>query len=274
MKRFSKTKLRFSPKFDNKDSQIELNLIKKFFSEYKNKDIKEIYQPCLYPYSNTIINPMGDIYPCLSYKIGNIKENSITQILSSDKIGEFINRYSEKPVLCKECEYRKFEIFDGKYSDFKRETGGFKREEKDDKPSFQRKDLKENARKARGGKRVFDARKEKGSDDKGDYRKRENRRDDQETRKPRFDRKNFDRSPEKEGGKYDERRVSKEEIIANNQQFTAAYDLDDEIKIGKYRRFRLHGDEAVRTYVKGRKPSIGEKKEKPTPRRNKRDNKK
>ena len=173
-----------------------------------------------------------------------------------------------------ECEYRKFEIFDGKYSDFKRETGGFKREEKDDKPSFQRKDLKENARKARGGKRVFDARKEKGSDDKGDYRKRENRRDDQETRKPRFDRKNFDRSPEKEGGKYDERRVSKEEIIANNQQFTAAYDLDDEIKIGKYRRFRLHGDEAVRTYVKGRKPSIGEKKEKPTPRRNKRDNKK
>ena len=60
-----------------------------------------------------VIESDGSVYPCDfycldEYKIGNIKENSITQILFSDKIGEFINRYSEKPVLCKECEYRKF----------------------------------------------------------------------------------------------------------------------------------------------------------------------
>ena len=36
-----------------------------------------------------------------------------------------------------ECQYRKYEIFSGKYNDFKRETGGFREKQKEDKvPSF------------------------------------------------------------------------------------------------------------------------------------------
>ena len=85
IKKYSKTKIRFAPKFDSKNSNKELKLIEKFFGEYTNKDIKEIYYPCKYPYSNTIINPMGDIYPCLSCKMGNIREQKLIDIINNPK---------------------------------------------------------------------------------------------------------------------------------------------------------------------------------------------
>ena len=58
------------------------------------------------------------------------------------------------------------------------------------------------------------------------------------------------------------------------QEFTAAYDEDDEIKISRFRRERLHGDEAVNQYVIGRKPSIGVEKPKKEPARPYKRNKK
>ena len=105
IKKYSKTKLRFSPKFDSDNSNIELNLIKKFFSEYKNKEIKEIYSPCLYPYSNTIINPSGDVYPCLSYKMGNIKEQKLIEIMNNPKYSCFRKnlKYSKLFSACQMC---------------------------------------------------------------------------------------------------------------------------------------------------------------------------
>lgn len=51
---------------------------------------------------------------------------------------ECFNKIGLKPTICinmmngsLECEYRKYEIFEGKYNDFKRETGGFKEKKKD-----------------------------------------------------------------------------------------------------------------------------------------------
>ncbi len=85
IKKYSKTKIRFAPKFDNDNPKVELNKIKKFFSEDNNKAPSEIYKHCLYPWANTIINPSGDIYPCLSYRMGNVKENKIKDIINSKK---------------------------------------------------------------------------------------------------------------------------------------------------------------------------------------------
>ncbi len=104
IKKFSKTKIRFSPKFDNQNSEIELNTIKNFFKN-PNKNIKEIYFPCLFPYSNTIINPMGDIYPCLSYKIGNIKEQKLIDIINNAKYRCFRKnlKYSKIFSSCQMC---------------------------------------------------------------------------------------------------------------------------------------------------------------------------
>ena len=105
MKKYSKTKLRFSPKFDNDDSDKEIALIKKFFTKYLTKDIKEIYKPCLYPYSNMIINPSGDVYPCLSYKMGNLKEQTLKEIINCTKYCCFRKnlKYSKLFSSCQMC---------------------------------------------------------------------------------------------------------------------------------------------------------------------------
>ena len=105
MKKYSKTKIRFSPKFDHKDPEIELKLIEKFFTKYQKEDITKIYYPCLYPFSNTIINPSGDIYPCLSYKMGNVKEQKIIDIINNTKYRCFRKnvKYSKIFSSCQMC---------------------------------------------------------------------------------------------------------------------------------------------------------------------------
>ena len=105
IKKYSKTKIRFAPKFDNPNSKIELNAIKKFFLDDNQKLPKELYEPCLYPWANTIINPSGDIYPCLSYKMGNVKEQKLGDIFNSKKYLTFRNNLKNHKVFsaCQMC---------------------------------------------------------------------------------------------------------------------------------------------------------------------------
>lgn len=164
-----------------------------------------------------------------------------------------------------ECEFRKYEIFDGKYNDFKRETGGFKREKKSGdepaRPAFaksERRPFGEGKPAAKRRTYAFDERKQ---------------RNDETSDRPTFAGKGkgaFAEKPFRHSapGRRDEKREERYE--APERRFAAEYDYDDEIKISRYRRNRPHGDEAVRSYVIGRKPSIGtsdetaaEKKNKP-----------
>ena len=105
IKKHSKTKIRFAPKFDNNNSKIELELIKKFFTSYKDKKLDEIYYPCLYPFSNTIINPKGEVYPCLSIKMGNLKEQNLKSIMNNPKYQCFRKnlKYSHLFSSCQMC---------------------------------------------------------------------------------------------------------------------------------------------------------------------------
>ena len=80
LRKNSKVKIRFSPKFEY--SKNPLQKIEEFFNYPENKPLIEIYKPCMYPYSNMMINPSGDVYPCLSQRIGNIKEKSIKEIFN------------------------------------------------------------------------------------------------------------------------------------------------------------------------------------------------
>ena len=97
-----KTKLRFSPKFEGGDT---LGKIEKFFSHPEDKPIQEIYEPCLYPYSNMMINPQGDVYPCLSLKIGNIRENRLKEVFNTAKYCCFRKnlKYSKVFEACQMC---------------------------------------------------------------------------------------------------------------------------------------------------------------------------
>ena len=76
----SKVQIRFSPKFEY--SKDPLKKIEEFFNYPADKPVAEIYKPCIYPYSNMMITPSGDVYPCLSQKIGNVKDMSIKEVFN------------------------------------------------------------------------------------------------------------------------------------------------------------------------------------------------
>ncbi|MCD7709831.1 MAG: THUMP domain-containing protein [Porphyromonadaceae bacterium] len=167
-----------------------------------------------------------------------------------------------------ECSFRKYEIFDGKYNDFKRETGGFKREEASEK-EFDRKKFPRAGWKQEGprfpkerrerGPRPFDDRKRPLRDENFRTERRE---------KPQY-RDGEERDFERNGNSYQRNyrdngfrsqfsdRFHDKREEPYEKKFTAEYDYDEEIKISRFRRERPHGDEAIRSYVRGRKPSIG-----------------
>lgn len=76
----SKVKIRYSPKFEY--CKNPLDKIEEFFSTTENKPITDIYKPCMYPWSNMMITPSGDVYPCLSQKIGNVKDMSVKDVFN------------------------------------------------------------------------------------------------------------------------------------------------------------------------------------------------
>ena len=76
-----KTKIRFSPKFEYSNNIMES--IEKFFSIPEKTNPNSIYKPCFFPYNSMFINPEGYVYPCLSQKIGNVKEKSLKELFNS-----------------------------------------------------------------------------------------------------------------------------------------------------------------------------------------------
>lgn len=80
LRKKSKVDIRFSPKFEY--AKDPLAKIEEFFNMPADKAISEIYEPCKYPYSNMMINPSGDVYPCLSQKIGNVKDMSLKEVFN------------------------------------------------------------------------------------------------------------------------------------------------------------------------------------------------
>lgn len=98
----SNVKLRFSPKFEGK---CTLEDIEKFFNYSEYKPIQDIYQPCMYPFSNIMINPQGDIYPCLSLKIGNLRKKSIKEVFNAPKYCCFRKNLKASKVFeaCQMC---------------------------------------------------------------------------------------------------------------------------------------------------------------------------
>lgn len=96
-----KTKIRFAPKFNDKNILQE---VEKFFA-YGDKSVQEIYEPCLYPFSNMMINPAGDVYPCLSLKIGNVKEKTLNETFNTAKYCCFRKNLKSSKVFeaCQMC---------------------------------------------------------------------------------------------------------------------------------------------------------------------------
>ncbi len=99
----SKVKVRFSPKFEN--AKNPLSSIENFFSIPEDKLIQDIYKPCKYPFSNMMINPQGDVYPCLSLNIGNVREKSLKEVFNMPKYCCFRKNLKASKVFeaCQMC---------------------------------------------------------------------------------------------------------------------------------------------------------------------------
>lgn len=89
----SKTKIRLYPQFRIDDFGREL---------YNPKLINKKFFPCHQPWSGVQITANGDVYPCLSLKMGNIRENPFSEIWNSEKFVSF-RRDLKKHRLFKDC---------------------------------------------------------------------------------------------------------------------------------------------------------------------------
>lgn len=77
----SKTTLRYAPRFN---ATGDITKIEKFFSS-ADKSVTDLYYPCNIPMTSIYITPEGFIYPCLSYKVADLKEMKIKDAINTPK---------------------------------------------------------------------------------------------------------------------------------------------------------------------------------------------
>ena len=75
----SKTILRYAPRFNPTG---DMDKIEKFFNSY-DKDVSELYKPCRIPMTSIYITPEGLIYPCLSYKVADLKTTKLKDAVNT-----------------------------------------------------------------------------------------------------------------------------------------------------------------------------------------------
>jgi MoaA/NifB/PqqE/SkfB family radical SAM enzyme len=97
----TKTELRYAPRFNPTG---DIDKIEKFFNA-GNKDVKELYKPCQIPMTSIYITPEGFIYPCLSYKVADLKEMKLKDAINTPKFKCFRkNLYHSKIfTACQTC---------------------------------------------------------------------------------------------------------------------------------------------------------------------------
>lgn len=74
------------PKVDSLVSDTPFSRI-----DYLNKTdyIKDVFLPCKFPWSSVHINFDGNLFPCLAISMGNVKESSLSDIMSGERYNRF-----------------------------------------------------------------------------------------------------------------------------------------------------------------------------------------
>lgn len=76
---------------------------------FNTSEVQHRYSRCLEPWTGLIISVIGEMYPCLSIKIGDINKQSLSQILLSLENIQFRRRLKKEGVfsICDGCCYAK-----------------------------------------------------------------------------------------------------------------------------------------------------------------------
>jgi MoaA/NifB/PqqE/SkfB family radical SAM enzyme len=99
-----KTKIRFYPRLRS------LKELRSFLAGKAGSQVSA--SACLEPWSSFQINASGQAYPCLSYKVGNIKEQTLKEIWGSPRFVSFRRRLKKIKLFpsCDGCCYLKIRI--------------------------------------------------------------------------------------------------------------------------------------------------------------------
>lgn len=97
----SKTILRYAPRFN---ATGDADKIERFFNS-GNKSVTELYKPCKIPMTSIYITPKGEIYPCLSYKVANLKDMKLKDAINTVKFKCFRKNLYRAKVFnaCQMC---------------------------------------------------------------------------------------------------------------------------------------------------------------------------
>jgi MoaA/NifB/PqqE/SkfB family radical SAM enzyme len=87
------------------NSPLEINCLNEQYH------IRENYQSCKYPWSSVHINVDGNLFPCLAVPIGNVQNESLTDIINGEKMRKFREIIKEKKTVeaCNRCGWLKFD---------------------------------------------------------------------------------------------------------------------------------------------------------------------
>ncbi|MDD5108759.1 MAG: radical SAM protein [Candidatus Omnitrophica bacterium] len=99
-----KTKIRLYPRFRS------LKELQNFLAGKCGSQVST--SACLEPWSSFQINAFGRAYPCLSYKVGNVKEQTLKEIWGSERFVSFRRRLKKIKLFpsCDGCCYLKMRI--------------------------------------------------------------------------------------------------------------------------------------------------------------------
>ncbi len=97
----TKTTLRYAPRFNTTD---DIDKIETFFKS-GDKPVTELYYPCNIPMTSIYITPEGFIYPCLSYKVADLKEMTIKDAINTPKFKCFRKNLHASKIFtsCQMC---------------------------------------------------------------------------------------------------------------------------------------------------------------------------
>ena len=83
------------------NQEIDIN----FINNSKHK--KELFKPCMAPCGSVHINVDGNVFPCMSISMGNVKKESLKSIINGEKFSKFreIIKTNHTVSACNRCGY-------------------------------------------------------------------------------------------------------------------------------------------------------------------------
>jgi len=72
---------------------------------YRRKVTPQSYFPCYFPWISLFLSPYGDVFPCLTLSVGNLKEQSLYKIWNGERFRQFRLKLKKTKVfpVCQSC---------------------------------------------------------------------------------------------------------------------------------------------------------------------------